>query len=207
MADAKNTNGSATDKRTVVEEGTLLKGALSSSCPILVRGKIEGELSAPSLTISGSGSVHGSVKVGELRSEGELSGECDADMVQLSGSVKDNTVIRAKSIEVKLTPPNSRMQVIFGECALDVGEAPTKEANVSSKASAPQPSVPPQSASVRPPPAGKVKSKPPAESVSDAVETSVRASVRPPVEVIEASARKAESLPPIGNPGEPEGRG
>ena len=65
--------------------------------------------------------MHGKVKVGEIRSQGELAGEFDADIVQLSGTVKDNTVIRAKSLEVKLAPPNGKMQVIFGECELEVG--------------------------------------------------------------------------------------
>ncbi|MEO8798797.1 MAG: polymer-forming cytoskeletal protein [Polyangiaceae bacterium] len=116
-------------KQTLVEEGTKFKGSLTSSCPIVVRGRIEGDVEAPSLNVSGSGAVHGKVKVGEMRSQGELSGEFDADIVQLSGTVKDNTVIRAKSLEVKLTPPNGKMQVIFGEVQLDVGElAAAKEA-------------------------------------------------------------------------------
>ncbi|MEO7112083.1 MAG: polymer-forming cytoskeletal protein [Polyangiaceae bacterium] len=112
----------ASQKQTLVEEGTKFKGSLSSSCPIVVRGRIEGDVEAPSLTVSGSGAVHGKVKVGEMRSQGELAGEFDADIVQLSGTVKDNTVIRAKSLEVKLTPPTGKMQVIFGEVQLDVGE-------------------------------------------------------------------------------------
>jgi cytoskeletal protein CcmA (bactofilin family) len=113
---------SASQKQTLVEEGTKFKGSLSSSCPIVVRGRIEGDVEAPSLTVSGSGAVHGKVRVGEMRSQGELAGEFDADIVQLSGTVKDNTVIRAKSLEVKLTPPTGKMQVIFGEVQLDVGD-------------------------------------------------------------------------------------
>jgi cytoskeletal protein CcmA (bactofilin family) len=112
----------ASQKQTLVEEGTKFKGSLSSSCPIVVRGRIEGDVEAPSLTVSGSGAVHGKVKVGEMRSQGELAGEFDADIVQLSGTVKDNTVIRAKSLEVKLTPPTGKMQVIFGEVQLDIGD-------------------------------------------------------------------------------------
>ena len=51
--------------------------------------------------------------------------------MQLSGTVKDNTVIRAKSLEVKLQPANGKMQVIFGECALEVGaEQPAKAASI-----------------------------------------------------------------------------
>jgi cytoskeletal protein CcmA (bactofilin family) len=108
-------------RKTLVEEGTHFKGSLSSDCPIEVKGRVEGDLTAPALAVSVSGAVHGKVKVGEMHSQGELAGEFDADTVQLSGTVKDNTVIRAKSLEVKLSPANGKMQVIFGECELEVG--------------------------------------------------------------------------------------
>lgn len=125
-------NGDLGGKRTLVEEGTQFKGSLSSSCPIVVKGKVDGDISAPSLQVSSTGSVHGKVKVGEIESQGELSGEFDADVIQLSGTVRDKTVVRAKSLEVKLAPVTGKMQVVFGECVLDVGEMPSKETAVSS---------------------------------------------------------------------------
>lgn len=112
-------------KVTVVEEGTEFKGTLSSSCPVDVRGRVEGELSTPSLTVSASGAVHGRAKVGAVRSEGEISGEFEADRVELSGRVRDNTVIRARSLEVKLERARG-LQVMFGECELSVGDEPTE---------------------------------------------------------------------------------
>jgi cytoskeletal protein CcmA (bactofilin family) len=141
-------------RRTLVEEGTQFKGAISSDCPIEVRGRIEGEVTAPALSIATSGAVHGHVKVGEIRSEGELAGEFDADVVQLSGTVKDNTVIRAKSLEVKLAPPGGKMQVVFGECELEVGgdQAQKKEGAVR-LADMPKP------VSVRPPAPGAAPAK------------------------------------------------
>jgi cytoskeletal protein CcmA (bactofilin family) len=123
-----NRNGEVGGKRTLVEEGTQFKGTLSSSCPIVVRGRIDGDVSAPSLQVSASGSVHGKVKVGAIESQGELSGEFDADVIQLSGTVRDKTVVRAKSLEVKLAPTTGKMQVVFGECVLDVGDLPNKDA-------------------------------------------------------------------------------
>jgi cytoskeletal protein CcmA (bactofilin family) len=114
-------------KRTLVEEGTQFKGSLFSSCPVVVKGRIDGDISAPSLQVSSTGAVHGKVKVGSLESQGEVAGELDADRVQLSGVVKDKTVVRAKSLEVRLSPANGKMQVVFGECELDVGEMPSKE--------------------------------------------------------------------------------
>lgn len=144
MVDIK---GGSNEKKTLIEEGTRFKGSLSSSCAVVVRGSVDGDLSAPSLTVSPSGAVHGTVKVGEMRSEGELAGEFDADTVHLAGSVKDNTVIRAKSLEVKLQPAQGKMQVIFGECALDVGEPIPRDAAVSAATSGDKParveSVPP----------------------------------------------------------------
>ena len=125
-------NGDLSGKRTLVEEGTQFKGSLSSSCPIVVKGRIDGDVSAPSLQVSSTGSVHSKVKVGEIESQGELSGEFDADVIQLSGTVRDKTVVRAKSLEVKLAPATGKMQVVFGECVIDVGDMPSKEAAVSS---------------------------------------------------------------------------
>jgi cytoskeletal protein CcmA (bactofilin family) len=144
MSDSKSGAGG---RKTVVDEGTQFKGSLTSDCPIEVKGRVEGDLAAPSLVVSPSGGIRGRVKVGELKSDGEIAGEFDADVVQLSGTVKDNTVIRAKSLEVKLAPPNGKMQVIFGECELNVGDEQARkdagEAKEQPKRSRPT-SVPPQ---------------------------------------------------------------
>lgn len=112
------------EKRTLVEEGTELKGSLSSTCPVLVRGRVEGEVKAPALTVSPSGSVSGKAHVNELKADGELSGEFDADVVQLSGKVQDRTIIRAKTLSVKLAAEAGKLQVVFGECELAVGDPP-----------------------------------------------------------------------------------
>ena len=142
-------------RKTLVEEGTQFKGSLSSDCPIEIRGRVEGDLSAPSVAVSPTGAVHGRVKVGELRSQGELAGEFDADIVVLSGTIKDNTVIRAKSLEVKLSSSNNgKMQVIFGDCELEVGgDQPAAEV-------AARPSERPKTMSVRP----KTESVPPPDA-------------------------------------------
>ena len=121
---------SAPIKHTVIEEGSEFKGSLTSSCPIDVRGRIEGDLATPALTVSVSGSVHGKAKVGAVRSEGELSGEFDADTFELAGSVRDNTVIRARSLEVKLAGERGKLQVIFGETELSIGDEPTEHDRV-----------------------------------------------------------------------------
>lgn len=119
--------GSATEKRTLVEEGTTFKGSLSSTCPILVKGSVEGDVSAPSVTVAAGGAVSGKVKAGELKSDGQISGEFDVEKVTLSGVVNNNTVIKAKSFEVKLAAGAGKMQVVFGECELEVGDMPSRE--------------------------------------------------------------------------------
>ena len=45
MADAKSERGPG---HTLVEDGTEFKGALTSKCPIVVRGRVEGEIETPS---------------------------------------------------------------------------------------------------------------------------------------------------------------
>jgi cytoskeletal protein CcmA (bactofilin family) len=116
--------GSTGTKRTLVEEGTSFKGSLASSCPILVKGTVEGEISGPSIDVSEGGLVRGRVKVTDLRSRGELAGQVEAETVELSGRIHDQSLIKARSLEVK----PSGVGVVFGECELCIGDEPVKEA-------------------------------------------------------------------------------
>jgi len=113
-----------TVKQTLVEEGTELKGTLKSSCQVVVNGKIDGQIEAPSLTVTTTGTVLGTVRAQKLRSEGTLAGDIDADDVYLSGTVRSNTMIRAKKLEVKLATERGKLEVSFGECMVEVGEDP-----------------------------------------------------------------------------------
>jgi hypothetical protein len=79
--------------------------------------------------------LSGKAKVTELRSRGELSGEFDAEVVELSGRVRDKTVIRAKSLEVSLQRAEGGLQMVFGDCELAVGDAPDKARAVREAAS------------------------------------------------------------------------
>ena len=134
-------NGLPTGKHTLVEDGTEFKGTMSSNCPIVVMGKVEGDIAGPVIHITPSGVVAGVVKVKELRSDGELAGEVEADTVQISGRVRDRTVIRARSLEVSLTASKGGMQVMFGECELAVGDEPNKEAAVAAALASPAPAA------------------------------------------------------------------
>jgi len=137
MADKKS-NG-RTDKKTIIEEGTEFKGSLSASCPILARGRIEGDITGPALEVTDSGVVNGQVKVTELRSRGELAGRFDADEVMLSGRVRDDTLIVAKALEV--TPARAgAVAVELDDCELQIGELPSKEQAIKDALAAGQPS-------------------------------------------------------------------
>ena len=113
-------------KKTLIEEGTEFKGMLTSSCPIVVMGRVEGEMKGPSVEVTETGVLSGKAKVAELRSRGELAGEFEADVVELAGRVRDKSVIRAKSLEVSLQRTDGRIEMVFGDCELAVGDAPDK---------------------------------------------------------------------------------
>ena len=116
------------EKRTIVEEGTTLKGSLESACPVVVRGRIEGDVQAPSLTVSATGTVEGKVRVDTIECEGQLAGEIDAERVELAGSVKNSTTIRAATIQMKLTDKSGKKQIVFGGSAgaADAAESTTE---------------------------------------------------------------------------------
>ncbi len=108
---------------TVVEQGTEFRGSMTSTCPVVVRGRVQGDLSTPALTVAPTGAVQGRARVGVIESQGELAGEFDAESIRLSGRVSDATVLRAKNLEVRLVS-ESQMTVTFGESRLEIGEAP-----------------------------------------------------------------------------------
>ena len=136
-------------KETLVEEGTEFQGTLKSSCPVMVNGSLDGNIEAPALTITETGKVLGTVKVEELKSDGTLAGNIDAEKVSLSGTVHSDTVIRAKSLEVKLAPERGKLEVTFGEVNLDVGDEPSasdeaSDTKAKSEAPAKQPEAAPE---------------------------------------------------------------
>jgi len=131
-------------KQTILEDGTEFDGSVKSKCPITVSGKLKGEVLAPSLTITPSGSVQGQVKVSHLKSQGELAGDIEAENVELAGKVNDQTTIRASSLEVMLNQPGSKLQVTFGNCELQVGnKAATTDTAKNPPTAAPAPPAPP----------------------------------------------------------------
>ena len=137
-------NGLPTGKHTLIEEGTELRGSVSSNCPIVVVGKIEGDVTGPMIHVAATGVVAGKVHVKELRSEGELAGEVEADVVKIAGTVRDKTRIRARSLEVTLNTKKG-MEVVFGECELAIGDEPDKAAAIAAATAPAATAAPPSS--------------------------------------------------------------
>jgi hypothetical protein len=114
--------------RSVIDSGTTMKGSITSSSTVLVLGVLEGEVIGPAVEVEVGGVLVGKAKVGELRSRGELAGEFEADDVELSGKVRDQTVIRAKALLVApLHHTVGEPEAMFGECQIDIGDPPSKE--------------------------------------------------------------------------------
>lgn len=151
-------SNSSEGKQTLIEAGTKFTGSFNSDNPIVVRGTIEGEVSGPSLTVADTGVVSGKVKVKEMYSRGEISGEYEAENVHLSGKVRDQTVIRAKVLEVKLAAEKGGMELIFGEVDLQIGDVPEKNEVIEGQAKA---------SNSAPPPAAESNSSPTSASAKD----------------------------------------
>jgi cytoskeletal protein CcmA (bactofilin family) len=125
-------------KQTVVEEGTALRGSLASNGAVLVMGRVEGEVSGIAVEVTETGAISGRVKTPALRSRGELRGQIHADDVELSGQVLDDTVIRAQALAVTI-PAAGGPAVLFGDCELEIGEAPQNNYVASDPPTKPRP--------------------------------------------------------------------
>lgn len=100
-------------QQTLVDVGTTLKGAISSTCPVVVNGSIEGDLEVPELTISPGGSVRGSVVAKRVSSQGTLAGKVTAEQVRVSGTVLPDTSIEAEQLDITLDGQGKALQLTF----------------------------------------------------------------------------------------------
>jgi cytoskeletal protein CcmA (bactofilin family) len=124
-------NGASTRRGNVIDEGSTFKGVISGNSTVTIRGTLEGEVEGPALEVEQGGVLVGKAKVTELRSRGELAGQFEANDVELSGKVRDDTIIRAANLLVAATvgagSDGAEPQAVFGGCQLEVGEVPSKE--------------------------------------------------------------------------------
>jgi cytoskeletal protein CcmA (bactofilin family) len=103
------------EKKTIVEEGTALKGAITSTCAVLVQGTISGEVTGPSIEVSATGSVEGKITTSNLSSRGKIAGELDVESAKLSGTIAPKSVVRASKLDVKLAATSGKIELRFGK--------------------------------------------------------------------------------------------
>jgi cytoskeletal protein CcmA (bactofilin family) len=114
MADSTNP-GSRAEPATIVQEGTEFKGDFSSSCPIVVNGRIEGDVKAPTVTVTDSGVLHGRVAAKTIACRGSVAGILEADAIELSGTIAQNTIVRAQRLRLNIESTSGRIELAFGQ--------------------------------------------------------------------------------------------
>jgi cytoskeletal protein CcmA (bactofilin family) len=100
---------------TIVEEGSEFRGNFTSSRPIIVNGRIEGDVNAPAVVVTNSGAVQGNVEAKTISCRGSAAGVLAADTIELSGSIAQNTVIRAQRLNLKIVSTSGRIELAFGQ--------------------------------------------------------------------------------------------
>jgi cytoskeletal protein CcmA (bactofilin family) len=100
---------------TIVEEGTECRGDFTSRGPIVVNGRINGAVKAPTVTVTQSGHVQGKVAATSIDCRGSVAGVLEADTIELSGSIAQNTVIRAQRLKLNIESTSGRIELAFGQ--------------------------------------------------------------------------------------------
>src|SRR5258706_15365470 len=92
--------GPRAEPATIVAEGTFFKGDFTSRCPMIVKGRIEGDVKAPSVTVTSSGALHGKVEAKTISCSGAVAGVLEADVIALSGAIARDTIVRAQRLNL-----------------------------------------------------------------------------------------------------------
>lgn len=114
MADSMRAAADA-EGSTIIEEGTNFRGTLTSNRPILVNGRVEGDVSAPAVRVTRSGVLQGNVEAKMISCRGSAAGAFDADTIELSGSIAENTRIRAQRLNLKIVSTSGKIELAFGQ--------------------------------------------------------------------------------------------
>jgi cytoskeletal protein CcmA (bactofilin family) len=115
MADSTPSGSPQPGPVTLVEEGTRFAGDFTSSCPIIVNGRIEGTVKAPSVTVTHSGALHGNVDAKTIACKGSVAGVLEADTIELSGTIAQNTIVRAQRLKLNIESTSGRIELSFGQ--------------------------------------------------------------------------------------------
>jgi cytoskeletal protein CcmA (bactofilin family) len=107
--------GSRAEPTTIVAEGTEFRGDFTSRCPVIVNGRIEGDLKAPAVTVTTSGAVHGRVEAKTISCKGSVAGVLEADAIELTGAIARNTIVRAQRLNLDVESTSGKIELAFNE--------------------------------------------------------------------------------------------
>ena len=83
-----------------ISDEVRITGVISASKPLILLGKIDGNIDAVSVHIKSTATVNGDINALEVTVDGVVSGIVTADKVHLSASAILNGEVRSKGIEI-----------------------------------------------------------------------------------------------------------
>ena len=105
--------GSRVEPRTIVDEGTSFRGDFISSCPIVVNGRIEGDVKAPAVTVTTSGALQGKIEAKTISCRGSVAGVLEADVIELTGAIARDTIVRAQRLNLDVESTSGKIELAF----------------------------------------------------------------------------------------------
>jgi cytoskeletal protein CcmA (bactofilin family) len=115
MTTDPNRPGSRAEPTTIIEEGTLFRGEFTSRGPVLVNGRLEGDVKAPAVTVTTSGALHGKVEAKTISCRGSVSGVLEADAIELTGAIARDTIVRAQRLNLDVESTSGRIELAFNQ--------------------------------------------------------------------------------------------
>jgi cytoskeletal protein CcmA (bactofilin family) len=105
--------GSQAEPTTIVAEGTHFRGDFTSRCPMLVNGRIDGDVKAPTVTVTPSGALQGKIEANTITCSGSVAGVLEADSIELSGAIARDTIVRAQRLNLDVESTTGRIEIAF----------------------------------------------------------------------------------------------
>jgi cytoskeletal protein CcmA (bactofilin family) len=112
------TRRSGEELTTVVEEGSDFQGDFTSRCPIIVNGRIAGNVKAPTVTVTATGSLEGKIEAKTISCNGSVAGVLEADAIALTGAIARDTIVRAQRLNLDVESTSGRIELAFNQAVV-----------------------------------------------------------------------------------------
>ena len=99
----------------LVGEGTHCRGEFASRHPVIVHGRIEGDVKAPTVTVTASGALQGRIEAKTISSTGSVAGVLEADSIELTGAIAQDTIVRAQRLSLDVESTTGRIELAFNQ--------------------------------------------------------------------------------------------